>query len=117
MAHGALAAGFAEVIVNFVAENSPQLGPPRGFALETVLCFEPRQKGFLHEVFGDAYIAHLADGKVKKVIGVGGHPIAAGNWLALDVRHHSGCVFHNERTFCKVRATKLWMNMNCRNRL
>ena len=100
-----------------MAQDSHEPGSLGGFAAKTVLCFDRRQERVLHEVFGHARIAHLADGEVEKVIRVGVHPIAAENRLALNARHQIGFVVHRDCPYCNGCATKRLTNVNSRNRL
>ena len=101
------------MVVNLVPQDSHQPGPRRGFPAKTALGFDRRQKRFLYEVLGGVQIAHLADGKVEKIISVGFHPIASESGLTVSGRCHIGFVCHSDKPYCNGRATKLPMNVNC----
>src|SRR5689334_13284746 len=83
--HGALPAGFAQMVIDFMAKNADKPGPLRRLATEFLTRLYGSQECLLHQVLGDACIPHLANGKIEKIIGVGIHPIAAQSWLALTV--------------------------------
>src|SRR5262245_8844421 len=89
MAKGTLAAARSPITINFVAQDACQPGPRRGLAGKGATCFNCREESLLNDVLGHTRVAHLANGEVEKVIGMGFHPIATKSRGAFTV----GCQF------------------------
>src|ERR1044071_3118171 len=103
--NSALPAALSQVIINLVPQNTRKPGALGGLAGKPLAAFDGREKGFLDNVLGHTHVAHLADGKVEEVIGVGFHPIATQRRVTVTLCFYirGGC--HSDYSFCKARAT------------
>src|SRR5438093_4925886 len=105
-ANSPLAAGAAQVIANLVAQDAHKPGALGGLAGESVARFEGGKEGVLHEVFGHAGVAHLADGEVEQVIPMRLDPIVGRRGVRLRLLSGICGVVHSERTYRSSRAMK-----------
>src|ERR1051326_190021 len=107
MANSPLAATLSQMVVDFVAEDTCKPSALGSLTRKTPTRFNGREEGLLDNVLGHIWVAHLANGEVEKIIGVGFHPIATKSRVALRVHCQFRCSHHSDFPFCKVRATKL----------
>ena len=96
------------MVVNLVPQNAHQPGAFGGLAAEIALRFDRCQERLLDEVLGHISIAHLADGKVEKVIRMRLNPVARKRGFGFAAsprfcnRVHSDCPFRNARATKRV---------------
>src|SRR5262245_11565152 len=83
MANSALPTGFSQKIINLVAQDARQPGALRRLAGKGLSRFDRGQKSLLDNVLSYTRVAHLANGEVEKIIGMGFHPIATKSRVAL----------------------------------
>src|SRR5512146_1619394 len=93
------------MVITLVTEDAHEPSSFRRLSGKPVTGFPGCQKRLLDQVFGDTRVVHLAQSKVKEVIPISLHPVAARRRLRPNTHNGIGSSVHREWGLCNGHAT------------